>query len=71
MGTNMRARASIVKSPEAETPPLLHGDGVTDDTDAVQWYLDRRLPLPSGGRYSVHVASLRDFVGGYECVRTG
>lgn len=28
------------------TPPTLHGDGVTDDTDAMQWYLDRDLEPP-------------------------
>lgn len=50
-----------------EIPPVLHGDGVTDDTDAVQWYLDRDLPLPpapEGGCYLVNPSSLR-FEGGF------
>ncbi len=52
-------RASLLVAPEfgcvmheskgladRETPPTLHGDGVTDDSEAVRWYFRRRLPLP-------------------------
>jgi hypothetical protein len=45
-----------------ELPPLLHGDGVADDTEAVQWYLDHGYDLPSppeGGSYSVWLDVLR------------
>ncbi len=31
-----------------DVPPILVGDGITDDTDAVQWYLSRGLHLPLG-----------------------
>jgi len=68
MRTSMLARARIVNSPEPETPPRLHGDGVTDDTDAVQWYMDRQLELPEappGPGYSVRLHDLRQFAGGY------
>lgn len=43
-------------------PPYLHGDGVTDDTDAVQWYLDRDLDWPeppAGKTYRVRLEDLR------------
>lgn len=41
----------------SETPPALHGDSVTDDTAAVEWYFERGLDLPEpreGMGYSVH-----------------
>ena len=38
-------------------PPIPKGDGVSDDTDALQWYATRGLPCPSqgihGNRYLV------------------
>lgn len=40
-------------------PPMLHGDGLTDDTDAVQWYIDHDMPLPKGARYAADVRRLR------------
>lgn len=43
-------------------PRRLHGDGVTDDTEAIQWYLDRGLnwPEPSEGKtYRVRLEALR------------
>ena len=59
----MLRRVSIVKGQvETETPPLLHGDGVTDDTDAVQWYVDRELDWPAprvGGSYLVRLREMR------------
>lgn len=30
-----------------QTPPQLVGDGVTDETDAVQWYVDHAVPIPA------------------------
>jgi hypothetical protein len=33
---------------ESETPPLLHGDGIGDDSEAVRWYAAGRLQLPPG-----------------------
>ncbi len=53
MAPNMRARASIVNTQETETPARLIGDGVTDDTDAVCWYITRSQPLPPTGSYLV------------------
>lgn len=49
----MRARSSIVKSQMQERrAPELHGDGVTDDTEGMAWYLNHGVPLPvlSDGR---------------------
>ena len=47
-----------------ETPPRLHGDGVRDDTAAVQWYLDRDMDLPRSTRgYRVGPLSLPPGVG--------
>lgn len=40
--------------------PELYGDGIHDDTDAVQWYLDRRLECRcSGTGYRVDLTRLR------------
>jgi hypothetical protein len=50
---------SCEKSGVLETPPRLHGDGVHDDTDAVNWYAAHGLPLPLGGRYVADPARLR------------
>ena len=46
---------------DTETPPQLHGDGVTDDTDAVQWYLDRQMTIPRmpGPGFKVDPARIR------------
>jgi hypothetical protein len=62
MDKSVLARASIVKPPivATETPPFLHGEGVTDDTAAVAWYIEHNLQLPAGGRY---------FVNGHELAR--
>lgn len=38
--------AVLCEDPASGEPPVLHGDGVTDDTNAVQWYLDRDIPFP-------------------------
>ena len=38
-------RFAMTRRDEA-LPPLLHGDGVADDTEAVQWYLDHHVALP-------------------------
>jgi hypothetical protein len=62
MGTNMHARSSIVDTPETETPPAIVADGVTDDTDAMNWYFDRGLSLPvlrEGASYGFRLAHLR------------
>jgi len=51
--------ARVTERPD-ETPPVLHGDGVTDDTDAVQWYLDRGLEIRCDGPgYKVDFSRLR------------
>lgn len=40
--------------------PKLYGDGVHDDTDAVQWYLDHRLEYRrDGASYRVDLSRLR------------
>ena len=44
---------------ETATPPRLYGDGVTDDTDSVQWYIDRELQLPEGQEYAVDLYRIR------------
>lgn len=52
--------------PATETPPVLVGDGVTDDTDAVRWRLERGMPItpsPSGRGYNVRFSDLPE--GGY------
>ena len=66
MSKNVLTRSSIVKSETEvvtqETAPLLHGDRVTDDTEAVQWYFDHGVPLPDppeGGGYFVRPRVLR------------
>ena len=41
-----------------ETPPLLHGDGVTDDTEAIQWHLDHDVPFPLDRKYRVDLSRL-------------
>ena len=47
-------------SAHRETPPKLYGDGVHDDTDAVQWYLDRGLECRrEGASYRVDLTRLR------------
>ena len=48
-----------------EAPPL-HGDGVTDDTNAYQWYLDHdRAPPtpPTGGIFLIRLDALRGLTG--------
>lgn len=60
--------------PVRETPPVLYGDGVTDDTDAYQWYLDHGAPIPppqNGGAYLVRLAVVRELSGGYSGIRPG
>lgn len=43
---------------EGEAPPVLVGDGVTDDTDAYQWYLDHDRAVPFG-TYRLDLTRLR------------
>ena len=42
-----------------EAPPVLWGDGVHDDTEAFQWYVDHARPIPRGRCYrltrTIHV----------------
>ena len=54
-----------------ETPPLLHGDGVTDDTEAVQWYLANQVPLPPSEKGYVTVLSKLAVPNGTGLAKTG
>lgn len=61
-------RVPLTEDPR-NSPPFLHGNGVNDDTEAVQWHIDRGIPLPPlpvGGAYRVIVSALRRLRGGYE-----
>ena len=61
----MPTRSSIqeaISADETETPPRLYGDGVTDDSGGVAWYLVRGLALPilpEGATYYINTANLR------------
>jgi hypothetical protein len=46
---------------EKESVPLLHGDGVTDDTEAVASYLVRGVPLPEAD-YRINADLLRSLL---------
>lgn len=74
----MLARSSmqgaISPNGNAEAPPQLHGDGATDDTSAVQWYLDHCMklpPLPEGMSYWVRLSALRFPPGGFGIALSG
>lgn len=49
------------KSRELREPPRLYGDGRTDDTEAVAWYLSRGLVVPDGD-YVINADTLKTFL---------
>ena len=54
------AALEVISPHVTETPPVLHGDGVTDDTASIQWYIDHMMPLPITPRgYAFRAEALR------------
>ena len=53
---------AISADTETETPPQLHGDGVTDDTEAIAWYFAHGVPVPTGLSYRIDAERIKDYL---------